>query len=113
MNIKLYGKQEGCLDIETENMANYYLVLTGPQSSCSSSKDETRSIRISNVYLFDMQYLLPLLKARKLKIGTATSVAKSYWEEAEIYPEQKTKILILTRDQIQLLDMFNFDKRVN
>jgi len=41
------------------------------------------------VYLFNAQVLVQKLRLRGVKIGTATSVAKQYWGEAEIYPNQR------------------------
>jgi len=111
VNIKLYGKQEGILDITLNNLADYYLVLTGPKSPPTTSRGESRPIVISNVYLFDMRNLVSKLEKRGVKIGVATSVAKSFWEEAEIYPNQTNRILELTREQIRLLELFTASER--
>jgi len=54
--------------------------------------------------------LIKKLEERDLKIGIATSVRKKFWEDAEIYPRQRNKELILTEEQRKLLDMFNFRK---
>ena len=32
VNIKIYGKREGLLDITLDNLADYYLVMAGPSS---------------------------------------------------------------------------------
>jgi len=105
VNIKIYGKREGFLDISLGNLADYYLVLTGPKTTPKSSKGETRPIVISNVYLFNMVKLLKELRKRKLKIGIATSVANQYWKEAEINPVNMNREYSITesqRDQIKL-----------
>jgi hypothetical protein len=105
VNIKLYGKREGFLDISLGNLADYYLVLTGPKTAPKSSKGETRPIVISHVYLFNMVKLLKELRKRKLKIGIATSVANQYWKEAEVNPVNMNREYIITelqRDQIRL-----------
>jgi hypothetical protein len=107
VNIKLYGKQEGILDITLEKLADYYLVLTGPKAMPTTSRSESRSIHISCVYLFEMKELVVELRMRGVKIGTATSVAKAYWEKAEIYPKQVDKTLKLTPEQIQLIELFS------
>ena len=88
MNIKIYGKREGLLDITLSNLADYYLVMTGPYSQFITSKGTVRPIVISNVYLFNMKKFLGELKKRAVKIGVATSVAKKYWDEAEVYMNQ-------------------------
>ena len=62
VNIKLYGKQEGILDITLKNLADYYLVLTGPKSPPATSRGESRPIVVSHAYLFDMKDLVRKLK---------------------------------------------------
>jgi len=42
-----------------------------------------------------------------VKIGIATSVRKKFWDKAEIYPRQKSKELILTEKQRELLELFS------
>jgi len=106
VNIKLYGKQESMLDIALDNLADYYLVLTGPKSTITTSRGKTRPITILNVYLFDMKELVGKLRRRGVKIGIATSVAKSYWAEAEIYPHKVNDKLVLTKKQARLLGLF-------
>ena len=107
VNIKIYGKREGLLNITLRNLADYYLVMTGSQSQPVTSKGTVRPIVISNVYLFNMKKLLGELKKRGVKIGVATSVAKKYWDEAEIYKSQTNKELILTVDQRRCWEYFS------
>ena len=106
VNIKLYGKREGILDIALDNLADYYLVLTGPKSAATTSRESSRPIVISDVYLFKMPELVSRLRKRGAKIGNATSVAKYYWAEAEIYPHKVNEELELTREQSRLLELF-------
>jgi len=106
VNIKFYGKQEGILDIELANLADYYLVLTGPKSPPKSSRGDSRPLIISNVYLFNMRKLVDSLKKRGIKIGIAASVAKAYWSDAEIFPRSKNSLLELDTQQIKLLKLF-------
>jgi len=106
VNIKLYGKREGILDIALDNLADYYLVLTGPKSAATTSRKSSRPIVISNVYLSKMTELISKLRKRGVKIGIATSVAKYYWAEAEIYPHKINDKLELTREQVRLLELF-------
>ena len=107
VNIKIYGKREGFLDITLSNLADYYLVMTGPRSQPITSKGTVRPIVISNVYLFNMKKLLGELKKRGVKIGEATSVSQKYWDEAEFYPSQTNKELILNVDQRRYLEYFS------
>ena len=107
VNIKIYGKRESLLDISFENLADFYLVMTGPQSQSMTSKGATRPIVISNVYLFKMNEFLEELGKRGIKIGVATSVARKYWDSAEIFPHQINKEFILTKNQRQLLSSFS------
>ena len=107
VNIKLYGKQESLLDIALKDLADYYLVLTGPKSLAATSRGQSRPIVIDHVYLFEMKGLVNSLKRLGVKIGIATSVAKSYWEKAEIYPRQAKRILELTKEQKELLGLFS------
>jgi hypothetical protein len=111
VNIKLYGKREGVLDIAVHELADYYLVLTGPKSAATTSIGSSRPLVISNVYLFEMRKLMNKMRKRGVKIGVATSVTQSYWEEAEIYPLETNKKLELTEEQVRLLDLFSDNYR--
>ncbi len=42
-----------------------------------------------------------------MTIGTATSVVSAFWEEAEIYPEQRNLSLVLSDEQKRLLKLFD------
>jgi hypothetical protein len=106
VNIKLYGKKESFLDISLKNLADYYLVLTGPDGNLESSKGKTRPLIISQVFLFNMNQLVSELKERGVKIGIATSVRKKTWESAMIYPIQRNSELLLDTKQGELLFMF-------
>lgn len=106
VNVKIYGKREGFLDISTKNLADYYLVLTGPGSDPVSSRGKSRPMIISNAYLFDMKRLMPTLKQRGVKIGVATSVIKEQWNRAEIYPQNRCNTITLDETQRELLRLF-------
>lgn len=106
VNIKLYGKREGLLDlIETPN-TDFYLVMCGPRSPAVSSKGETRDLAIESIYLFEAQQLLSQLRTRGVKIGVATSVANQYWDTAEIFPRPSERRLILDAEQRAALAAF-------
>ncbi len=66
VNVKLYGKQEGILDVTTHSLADYYLVLTGPKSPPVTSRGATRPLVIDHVNLFEMRTLVKSL-TRALK----------------------------------------------
>jgi len=110
VNIKLYGKQEGILDITLRELADYYLVFTGPKTALASSRGSSRPLIVSNAYLFEMSGLISKLRKRGVKIGVATSVAQSYWKEAEVYPSMTNKNLELTEEQVRLLELFRGNK---
>ena len=107
VHIKWYTKMEGLLDIDIETPPDYYLVFTGPIGSATSSRETTRPWLISSVYLFDARELLSQLDEERIKQGTATSIAKQLWQEAELYPEQKNDALVLNDEQIRLLRLFS------
>jgi len=107
VNIKWYGKNERVLDINEKAVPDYYLVMTGEHSQPKSSKGERRPWIISYVYLFNAKKLIEELKREGVKIGIATSVKKKFWDEAEIYPEQRNRELILTERQRELLKLFS------
>jgi hypothetical protein len=106
VNIKWYGYQEGLLDITPDALPDFYLVLTGPQKSAASSRGGTRPWVIHHIYLFDANELVASIQFRGTKIGTATSVLKEYWNNAEIYPNSQFGVLTITPEQIKQLDWF-------
>jgi hypothetical protein len=97
---------EGLLDMDPDNLPDHYLILTGPIGAAASSREVMRPWLISFVYLFDARELLDQLDERKVKTGTATSVARQLWQDAELYPEQKSDLLTLNNEQIRLLSLF-------
>ena len=50
VNIKMYGKREGVLDINQEHVPDFYLVLSGPKSPAPTSKGSTRPFVIKEVF---------------------------------------------------------------
>ena len=105
-NIKWYAKKDSVLDINPTDPAEYYLVLTGPKSSGASSRGSTRPLVINSVFLFESGQLISELKKRKVKIGIATSVTQEQWNNAEIFPNQRNNLLIVTEKQKELLGYF-------
>jgi hypothetical protein len=106
VDVKWYAKKQGIVDLRLEDLPDYYLVLTGPHSTQLSSRGDDRLWSIDSVYLFDAPTLVDRLKGRGLKVGIAASVSKEFWEEAEIYPQNKSQRLVLDVQQRQMLAMF-------
>jgi hypothetical protein len=100
VNIKTYSRHESVLDIGA-HPCDYYLVLTGPPG-------QARILPwvIDSVFLFDSAELLFRLKQRGVKIGVATSVRKSDWETARVFPRRPASPLQLSDDQLAWLSMF-------
>jgi hypothetical protein len=109
VNVKFYGKQESTLDITPDQLPNYYLVMTGPRSIQMSSKGDIRPWLIEYVYLFDAFDLIATLRNRGVTIGTASSIRKFDWEDAEVYPRQTNPILKINQQQWELLKLFSGD----
>jgi hypothetical protein len=61
---------------------------------------------IDSVFLFDWNQLVAVLTTRGIKIGVATSVRKSDWETARIFPSGPSSPLTLTQRQTALLGPF-------
>lgn len=106
VNVKWYLKREGLLDITDSPMLDYYLVFTGPASAAPSSRGGTRPWCIEAIYLFDAKQLLEELRARGVKIGTATSVCAPQWDAAEIFPRANNALLRINSEQAKLLRLF-------
>ncbi|MDP8929849.1 MAG: hypothetical protein M3O70_15075 [Actinomycetota bacterium] len=106
VNVTCYLKREGLLDLTAASILDYYLVLTGPTSAASSSREGLRPWCIAAVYLFDAKWLLEEQRARGVKIGTASSVRAVQWDAAEIYPRPLNPALPVSPDQAALLRLF-------
>ncbi|GAA0826506.1 hypothetical protein ACFQVD_27950 [Streptosporangium amethystogenes subsp. fukuiense] len=106
VNVKWYLKREGLLDVTERPALDFYLVLTGPASRASSSRGGTRPWCIESVYLFDARRLLAELRARGVRIGTASSVLAAQWAAAEIYPRTGNPALPVRPEQAELLRLF-------
>lgn len=109
VNIKWYAMREGLLDINADasGRPDFYLVLAGPKSAQMTSKGAPRPWVVESVFLFDASDLASRLLESGRKLGVAASVAQSFWEEAEIYPRQQSKLLELSPDQRRLLELFS------
>lgn len=101
VNIKTYSRHESVLDI-SPHPCDYYLVLTGP-----AGQARLLPWVIDSVFLFERDELLATLTARGVKIGVATSVRKTDWESARIFPPQPTPPLQLSESQLAQLTLFS------
>lgn len=103
VNIKLYGKREGLLDIN-EKAPDFYLVLTGPKATSVFFARENTALVIEEVFLFDALKLIEALPARGTKLGVASSVPAQLWEQARVYPRSAAAPLHLSDVQLDLLE---------
>lgn len=113
VNVKFYGKRDGCLDLKSQDGPDYYLVLTGAIAPATSSRGATRPLIIEGVYLFESSALLSDLskRPRSPKIGNATSVANEYWVAAEIWPRAAFAPFTVSDEQRQTLSLFSGAQR--
>lgn len=110
VNIKMYGKREGILDIREEYVPDYYLVLAGPKATQLTSKGATRPWVIEEVFLFDGPALVGRLRERGVKLGVATSVVLAEWEAARIYPPSGDPPLKIDENEERLLMLYGKDQ---
>lgn len=90
VNVKYYSANQHIIDLNPNVGEDIFLlILTGPYSSVSSSKDQKRPFCISNIYLFNERNLCNSLQGGNVKVGVGSSVRREYWEANEIYPEDK------------------------
>lgn len=102
VNIKWYGRQEYLLDMKSDGVPDYYLVLMGLKGGLASSRGTTNPLLIESVFLFNAADLF----SQGCKPGVAASVRKYLWEAAEIYPVPRNNALVLTDEQRSLLSVF-------
>ena len=111
INVKMYGKREGLLDIRPEYLPDYFLVLTGPKSTAIDSKGRPRPWGVNEVFLFEAQPLIDRLRDRGVKLGVATSVREVEWKAARIYPVSSGSPLTLTQAQQDAIRLFKVSSR--
>ncbi len=104
VNVKLYGAQEGMLDVSKAPPPDFYVVLTGPKRSASSSRGMTRPLVIEHAFVFGHEDLL----AAGVRPGTAASVRQHLWRAAQVFPTPGDEALIrLTDEQRSALAQFS------
>jgi hypothetical protein len=104
VNVKLYGKREGLLDIAATH-PDFFLVLTGPKAAPASSRDTLRPLVIDEVFLFDAPILIAALTSNGVRVGTASSVRSALWDEAHIWPGSSARYA-LSPEQDAMLAAF-------
>jgi hypothetical protein len=110
VNVKWYLRREGLLDTSESARLGHYLVLTGPAGAAASSRGVVRPWCVDAVYLFDARQLRAEQEARGVKRGVASSVLKSQWEAAEIYPTAANSRLPISCEQADILSLLRSDK---
>ena len=106
VNIKFYSSEYQRLPISSDNSPDYYLVLTGPRNTGSSSGGATIPCVVSSIFLFRHSELVQRQNLRGLGVGAEVNVWRGDWDEAEIYPSQSNSALHLSQSQIDLISRF-------
>lgn len=106
VDVKFYPKHESLLDLNVNNPADYYLVLTGLKGAAVTSRGAVRPLAIESVFLFDGHNIVQMIRQSGRKVGVATSVRQELWNAAEIYPHWNNQLLPLTNEQKAQLALF-------
>ncbi len=106
VNIKWYVSHERTLGIPPSCLPDYFLVLTGPLSPAYSSRRRVYPWLIERAFLFDARRLIHELKCRGVSVDATTSVARSFWAEAELYPVHRNLVARLSARQRRALALF-------
>ena len=106
VNIKKYSTDQGVLDVRPDALPDFFLVLAGARTGAASSRGTTQPWSIETVYLLEAVPLMERLRARGVKIGVATSVRRRIWDDAEIYPSPKNRVLRLSPEQFSMIALF-------
>lgn len=106
VNVLWYMKHQGLLDTSESAALDYYLVLTGPPSQARSPSGITEPWCIDSVYLFDARRLRSEQESYGVKPGTASSLTKSQWRAAEVYPSCRNPLFLVMPNQAALLQLF-------
>ena len=106
VNVKLYSKRENLLDVSLDYPPDHYLVLSGPKYFETNSKNTVRPLILASVFLFNSKTFLEQSKQRGIKISKQISAVESQWNDAEIFPVQRNKDLILSDEQKNQLSLF-------
>jgi len=111
VNVKCYLSFTRHLDIDPENIPDYYLVLTADLQTGKPALE--RPLIIQSVFLFHAQTLIAELDRRRqqkqktLMLNEATYVHADLWQSAQIYPIQQHSLLPVEEKERQLLKLFS------
>ncbi len=103
VNMKWFSNNDGHLNLTPNNPPDYYLVMTGPKIKPSSSLGKSAPLCIEYVFIFESSNLIQC----GVKSGTAKYVPNHLWNQAEIYPNQVSKLLIISDAQKKLIKSFS------
>lgn len=106
VDVRWYPRRDSSMNIHIDPAPDYTLVLAGPKIEPNEARALVNPWVITSVYLFPMQELLTTLRSRGVRVGTRVSVNSQLWEQAEIFPRQHNRTLILDDEQRQLLHLF-------
>ena len=105
VNVKFYTDTGNGLDMKPPGSTAFYLVLWGGGEQ-PESKGVNRPLSVDFVYIFDESALVQKLIARGVKIGMASSLRNEDWNEAEIYPNNRSPVYTVSIDQRKKLGLF-------
>ena len=104
VDVQWHPRRDGQLNIKLDALPDYYLVLTGPETS---SPGIANPWLIESVFLFNASELFNALRERGVQLGNGTSVTGPLWERAEIYPVPRNTRLTLSEEERKLLILFS------
>jgi hypothetical protein len=107
VNIKWCMKRTGLLDTTEFPDLDYFLVLTGPPAPAGTSRGISRPWCIQAVFLFNARDVYAEQAAQGVRSGIASSVIRTHWDAAEIYPQTGSHLLTATPEQVRMLQMFS------
>lgn len=94
--------------LDVGDPADYYLVLRGPRAG-SAKGPRTLPFLIDAVYPFEMVAFRQALTETGVKVGIATSVRWTAWDQAQVYPDTPAEPTKLTPEQVARLQRFAGD----
>lgn len=106
VNVKWQATNQHLLDATRTEDVDYYLVLSGPRAPAGSSRGKHCPYEIRSVYVFDARELGRQIRLAGVKLGLATGVRRELWEAAEIYPDSRSPLLVLSQAQREMIELF-------
>jgi hypothetical protein len=103
VDVQWHLKHDGQLNLRIDALPDYYLVLTGPQTTAPAHASPWL---ITSIFLFNARDLLNALGERGVQIGSGTSVTGPLWERAEIFPRAQDHRFVLSEEEKTMLALF-------